>query len=159
MRQTIISILLLCGCAIASLTACTKVPEWSKPAVIYGKNYKKAADELPQADDYVPVSKVPERPSKPDLSHVFEELGDKPEGKLEAKLEGALEGEPTDRLEGKRVDRFEDKPAFIDESVSEFVGKRVDEFEDKPTDKLEEEAQPDNMPDATMDSDQEPNNL
>lgn len=92
MRQTIISILLLSSCAVVSLTACTKVPEWSKPAVIYGKNYKKAADELPQSDDYVPVSEVPERPATPDLSHVFEELGDKPAEEVEDEAEA--EDEP-----------------------------------------------------------------
>jgi len=94
MRQLIIPVLLLCGGAVVSLTACTKVPEWSKPAVLYGKNYKKAADELPQADDYVPVSKVPARPATPDLSHVFEELGDKPAEEIEAEAEGKAEDEP-----------------------------------------------------------------
>jgi len=108
MRQLIIPVLLLCGGAV-SLTACTKVPEWSKPSVLYGKNYKKAADELPQADDYVPVSKVPERPATPDLSHVFEELGDKPTNDAEENLEE--EARAADKLEGKPADELEAKSA------------------------------------------------
>ncbi|MGC6511578.1 MAG: hypothetical protein ACON4J_02270 [Parvibaculales bacterium] len=71
---------LCCACVLMiGLGACTTLPDWAKPEILYGEAFSKAKQEageglktdLPE----VAVTEVDGRVQKDPLSNVFEELG------------------------------------------------------------------------------------